>query len=368
MNHSLLTIKELVDQVGGGVTPRMVRHYHQLGLMPPPQRSQGNYRLYTQADVERLQRILVLKQQGFQLSHVQQLLDRDPTDWEGLTDQLQHQYRAVIQQISRLRQTAQALEQLLGQDQACRSLQAQVSTQLQILDAQAQKSLDGMEALWSNLGGAAPDHPEPFQESLHHLLPDLSERSEIEIDLIQKLVLASGDVSLLPFLQIGPGAIAAARHHLQVGCSVIVDTPMVAAALDQTRLAHLGCEVYPLLNDPHITTVNDAEQAYWHSHQWQADLLTQVHGAIVVIGYAPSVLIDLCELIRQHQCQPALVIGFPLGFSHAPKAKRRLMSTGIPYITLAGALGGGLLAAVTLNALSASLIEKPNCHCYLRKG
>ncbi len=368
MNRSLLTIKELVDQVGEGVTPRMVRHYHHLGLMPPPQRSPGNYRLYSREDVERLRRIVALKQQGFQLSHVKQLLERDPDDPGSLRVQLQHQYQTVIHQISRLRQTAQALEQLLGQDQACQSLRSQISTQIQVLDAQAQASLDGLEVLWSNLDGVTLDHPETFQESLGHLLPDLSDRSEIEVDLIQKLVLASGDVSLIPFLQIGPGAIAAARHRLQAGCSVIVDTPMVAAALDQARLAHLGCEVDPLLNDPHITTVNDAEQAYWRSHQWQADLLTQAHGAIIVIGYAPSVLIDLCELIRQHQCQPALVIGFPMGFSHAPLAKRRLMSMGVPYITLAGSLGGGLLAAVTFNALAASLIEKPDCHCYLRKG
>ncbi len=366
MDSLRLTIKDLVDRVGGGVTPRMVRHYHQLGLMPPPQRSSGNYRLYTQEDVERLRRIMALKQQGFQLNHVKQLLDRDPSDWEGLTEQLQHQYRAVIHQISRLRQTAQALEQLLGRDHGCQDLQSQVSIQLQVLDIQVQASLEGMEVLWSNLDGSAPDHPEMFQESLHHLLPDLSDRSEIEVDLIRKLVLASGDVSLIPFLQIGPGAIAAARHQLQRGCSVVVDTPMVAAALDQARLAHLGCEVNPLLDDPHIATANDAEQAYWESRLSKTVLLTEGHGAIVVIGYAPSVLLDLCELIRHHECQPALVVGFPLGFSHAPVAKRRLMSVGVPYITLAGSLGGGLLAAVTLNALSSSLIEKPDCHCYLQ--
>ncbi|MGF1512231.1 MAG: precorrin-8X methylmutase, partial [Elainellaceae cyanobacterium] len=61
-----------------------------------------------------------------------------------------------------------------------------------------------------------------------------------------------------------------------------------------------------------------------------------------------------------------LVIGLPIGFSHAPAAKRRLMQLGIPYITVEGTLGGGLLAAVALNRLAASLIEKPDCHCYLR--
>jgi precorrin-8X/cobalt-precorrin-8 methylmutase len=55
----------------------------------------------------------------------------------------------------------------------------------------------------------------------------------------------------------------------------------------------------------------------------------------------------------------------PIGFSHAPAAKRRLMRSSVPFITVEGALGGGLLAAVALNALAESLIEKPDCHCYL---
>jgi precorrin-8X/cobalt-precorrin-8 methylmutase len=42
------------------------------------------------------------------------------------------------------------------------------------------------------------------------------------------------------------------------------------------------------------------------------------------------------------------------------------MRSGVPFITIEGSLGGGLLAAVSLNALAESLIEKPDCHCYLK--
>ena len=94
-----LTIKQLTKTVGGEVTPRMVRHYHQVGLMPQPKRSRGNYRLYDDDDVQRLRRIVALKQQGFQLSHIQQLLD---TDGEALpnsmavVEQLQQHYQTLI--------------------------------------------------------------------------------------------------------------------------------------------------------------------------------------------------------------------------------------------------------------------------------
>ncbi|HBE54377.1 MAG TPA: MerR family transcriptional regulator, partial [Cyanobacteria bacterium UBA11369] len=79
----------------------------------------------------------------------------------------------------------------------------------------------------------------------------------------------------------------------------------------------------------------------------------------------PSVLMSAGAAIEQKQLHPALIIGMPIGFSHAPAAKRRLMRSGVPFITTEGTLGGGLLAAVALNALVESLIEKPDCHCYL---
>ncbi|MEG4046841.1 hypothetical protein QUA25_20010, partial [Microcoleus sp. Pol17C6] len=40
--------------------------------------------------------------------------------------------------------------------------------------------------------------------------------------------------------------------------------------------------------------------------------------------------------------------------------------SGVAYVTTVGTLGGGLLAAVALNGLVESLIEKPNCHCHLK--
>ena len=85
-----------------------------------------------------------------------------------------------------------------------------------------------------------------------------------------------------------------------------------------------------------------------------------------MIGYAPSVLMAVCEAIESGQLQRALVVGMTIGFSHSPVAKRRLVRSGVAYITTLGTFGGGLLAAVALNALVESLIEKPNCHCHLK--
>lgn len=362
-----LTIKDLTDAVGGGVTPRMVRYYHQVGLLPQPTRSPGNYRLYTPEDVQRLKQIVALKQQGFQLAHIQKLLE---TDGQGepsnaLFVQLQQQYQVVIQHMTQLRRTASALEHLLGRDQSCQATQAELLMRLKQLETQTQTHLSHVEELWHGMDEVVHAHPESFQEALHWLLPDLGDRSEIEVDLLSQLILACGDLSLVPFVRLSRGAIAASRDALKAGCSIITDIPTVSAALDQTRLRHLGCETTALLDDPHITGAAEAEQAFWQQPVDQRLNGCCPPGCILVIGYAPSMLLAVCQAIQQQTLHPALVIGMPIGFSHAPIAKRQLMQTDVPFITIEGAVGGGLLAATALNALVASLLEKPHCHCYL---
>nr|WP_199339651.1 precorrin-8X methylmutase [Nostoc sp. FACHB-892] len=363
-----MTIKQLTHLVGGGLTPRMVRHYHQLGLLPQPVRSHSNYRLYTKKDVLRLQRIVALKQQGFQLNHIRNILEVEPEadTTTNLMAQLQQQYRAVMQQISQLRQTASALEGLLGRDRHCQIMQAEVLAQLKLLDVETQAGLGGLENLWSGLDAEIHTHSEAFSESLQRLLPDLSHRSEIEQHLISQLVLACGDVSLVSFIKLSRGAIAASREALSSSCQIVVDTQTVAAALDQTRLLHLGCHIETLIDNPHITTATEAEVAFWQHREWREKLLQVSQGCVLVVGYAPSVLVEVCEAITNQKIQPALVIGMPIGFSHAPAAKRQLMQQEIPFITVAGTLGGGALAATALNALVESLIDKPDCHCYLK--
>lgn len=314
-----------------------------------------------------MRQIVALKQQGFQLSHIHQLLKSDPEADinQTLMAQLQQQYRTVMHQLARLRQTASALEGLLGRDRHCQTIQAEAIAQLRLLEVETQDGLGKFEELWHSLDAQTDAHPEAFQESLTKLLPDLSNRSEIEVDLLSKLVLACGDVSLVHFVCLSQGAIAVARDALTAGCQIVGDVPAVVAALDHTRLAYLKCPVETLIADLHITSAAEAEQAFWNDEQWKEQLQQLPVGCILVIGYAPSVLMSACALIEQSRLQPALIIAMPIGFSHAPAAKRRLIRLGIPYITIKGTLGGGLLAAVALNALVESLIEKPDCHCYL---
>ena len=55
----LLRIGEVARLVG--TTPRTIRYYEEIGLLPVEERETGRHRLYTEADVERLRELLRLK-------------------------------------------------------------------------------------------------------------------------------------------------------------------------------------------------------------------------------------------------------------------------------------------------------------------
>ncbi|MHC5705685.1 MerR family transcriptional regulator [Streptomyces sp. PKU-MA01144] len=53
---------------------RTIRHYEETGLVSPSARSQGGFRLYTEADVARLMVIRRMKPLGFTLDQMRELL------------------------------------------------------------------------------------------------------------------------------------------------------------------------------------------------------------------------------------------------------------------------------------------------------
>lgn len=53
---------------------RTIRHYDQVGLAPPSGRSEGGFRLYTEADVERLNHVRRITPLGFSLEETAEIL------------------------------------------------------------------------------------------------------------------------------------------------------------------------------------------------------------------------------------------------------------------------------------------------------
>lgn len=65
-----------------GLTVRTLHHYEQLGLLLPSARTDGGYRLYGDADVQTLHRILAYRQIGLPLKEIAALEALVPVDEE----------------------------------------------------------------------------------------------------------------------------------------------------------------------------------------------------------------------------------------------------------------------------------------------
>jgi MerR family transcriptional regulator, thiopeptide resistance regulator len=86
-----------------GVTVRALHHYDRLGLLVPSERTPGGHRLYTPADVQRLYRLLALRELGLPLGEIGAVLDADDALTGTVRRHLSHVERR-LQQLEALRQ------------------------------------------------------------------------------------------------------------------------------------------------------------------------------------------------------------------------------------------------------------------------
>ncbi len=67
-----MKIRELAERTG--VSPRTIRFYEARGVLPPPKRLPNGYRVYDEADVERLRFVLGARRLGLGLDDIAEIL------------------------------------------------------------------------------------------------------------------------------------------------------------------------------------------------------------------------------------------------------------------------------------------------------
>ncbi|OPZ84830.1 MAG: HTH-type transcriptional activator TipA [bacterium ADurb.Bin429] len=87
----MYSIQEVVAVTG--VTSRTLRHYDEIGLLPA-RRGRNGYRAYDQADLVRLQRVLMLRDLGLGLPEIARVLAGQTDDVSALRE---HLARAFLQ-------------------------------------------------------------------------------------------------------------------------------------------------------------------------------------------------------------------------------------------------------------------------------
>jgi DNA-binding transcriptional MerR regulator len=109
----MLTVTKLARQCG--VSRTALLYYESIGLMPPPQRSGGNYRCYSEADAQQLLQIRAYRNAGLTLEDIRAIL-RTHASFRG-SDASRVLKRRLVEldaEIEALRAHQQAILQLLG--------------------------------------------------------------------------------------------------------------------------------------------------------------------------------------------------------------------------------------------------------------
>jgi DNA-binding transcriptional MerR regulator len=110
-DQSMLTIGQLAAYAG--VTPRTVRHYHQIGLLPEPERDASGYRRYGAMAVISLIKIRTLASAGVPLSEIGQMLGADAPTFAEAVQRIDAHLR---DEIDRLETSRKQIAQLAAGD------------------------------------------------------------------------------------------------------------------------------------------------------------------------------------------------------------------------------------------------------------
>ena len=180
---------------------------------------------------------------------------------------------------------------------------------------------------------------------------DLARFTPEEARIAVRIVHACGMPEITEAIRMHPAFATTARAALLAGAPILCDAKMVAQGITRPRLP-ANNPIICTLDDPKTpgiaATIGNTRSAaaleLWTPH---------LHGALVVIGNAPTALFHLLDLLDAGAPRPAAIIGLPVGFVGAAESKQALTeATPVPWLIVEGRRGGSAMAVAAVNALA----------------
>mgnify|MGYP003305304027 FL=1 len=145
-------------------------------------------------------------------------------------------------------------------------------------------------------------------------------------------------------------AVQSGLDALKNGCSIIVDVNGIVGLMNKQNPKDFGNNVICNISEPSL--IEAAKKENKTRAQMSMRIAKEdMNGGIVVIGNAPTALLEVMEMIKEGITKPALVIGIPVGFVSAVESKDELAKMDVPFITNQGRKGGSPCASAIVNAL-----------------
>src|SRR3989344_590633 len=192
---------------------------------------------------------------------------------------------------------------------------------------------------------------------------DGSRFSSLELPIVKRIIHTTADFEYADMVRFGNNALEAGMDAISKGADIITDVKMVEVGISKERLDKFGGKVRCFVADEDVVCQAKMNNVTRTAMGIKKALSPTSHiphstSKIVVIGNAPTALLELIKIIKTGHERPALVIGVPVGFVDAEESKEGLMGLDVPYISIKGRKGGSTVAVAIVNALLMMAEEK----------
>ena len=176
--------------------------------------------------------------------------------------------------------------------------------------------------------------------------------NEMEWPIVRRIIHSTADFDFAREnkLLFHKDAISNGINALKNGCSIVADVNGVIGLMNKQNPKDFGNNMICNISDPSL--MESAKKVGKTRAQMSMRVAEkEIDGGIVVVGNAPTALLEVMEMFREGLVKPALVVGMPVGFVSAVESKDELSKTEIPFITNIGRKGGSPCASAIINAL-----------------
>ena len=191
-------------------------------------------------------------------------------------------------------------------------------------------------------------------ESMRLIDSEIGEHTytKLEWPIVRRVIHSTADFDFArtsPIIFHG-SAVRAGIDALREGASIVADVHGVTGLISSHYTSKFGNQVICRIQEPNVAKRATNENTT-RSRAAIRESLKEIDKGIVVIGNAPTALLELLDIISKRQAKPSLIVGVPVGFVSAVESKEALASSGLVCITNSGRKGGSAAAASILNAI-----------------
>jgi MerR family transcriptional regulator, thiopeptide resistance regulator len=202
-----------------GLTVRALHHYDQKGLVTPSKSSDSGHRLYTEADIAKLQQVISLKQMGFALEEIKTLMESDEYDPKEVLRVQLERLNETIQRQEQLYDRLKQIHTMLSKRQHVTTEQFMKTIEVMNMDTSKYFSEEQLEKLKRQGESLGPEKIREVENEWPQLIASVREAMEkgTPVDAPEVAKLAKRWKELMNLFSGGDGAIlkAAERMHAE---------------------------------------------------------------------------------------------------------------------------------------------------------